>query len=83
MWPFDHPQPGFASKYTMSGLEEDKATLWAALFVPERWALLKKMIAVDPIIAAKVQYLRDFARSKSPEMEGEYWEIVVAEGEGS
>ena len=53
------------------------------MFVSERWKLLKKIIAVDPIIAAKVQYLRDFARSKSPEMDGEYWEIVVAEDDGS
>ncbi|MCH7903426.1 MAG: hypothetical protein IH944_02535 [Armatimonadetes bacterium] len=83
LWPLSHPQPGFASKYTMSAIEEDKATLWAAMFVPERWALLKKIIAVDPIVGAKVRFLREFARSKSPEMEGEYWEIVVAEGDGS
>ena len=83
LWPLNHPQPGFASKYATSGLEEDKAVIWGSMFVRERWTLLKKLVAVDPIISAKVQYLREFARSRSPEMEGEYWEIVVAKEEGS
>lgn len=82
LFALSHPQPGFASKYATSGIEEDKAVIWAAMFVPERWTILKKLMAVDPVIGAKVQYLREVARSKSPEMEGEYWEIVVAKGEG-
>ena len=53
---FDHPLPGFVNRYAMSGLEEDKAEIWAVLFVTENWNTVKPWLADDHILRNKVEY---------------------------
>jgi len=69
----DHPKPGFVNAYAMSGLEEDKAEIWALLFVPQQWRLVSRWKESDGILAAKVRYLEAFARKKDKGMNTRYW----------
>ncbi len=79
VWSFVHPKPGFINLYSTYGLEEDKAEIWAVLFVPDNWRLVQKAVSEDPILRAKVGYLREFARSKSASMNDSYWRQVSGE----
>ncbi len=79
VWSFVHPRPGFLNLYSTYGLEEDKAEVWAVLFVPDNWRIVKPAVLDDPILRAKVNYIREFARSKSPTMDDEYWKSVSGE----
>jgi len=76
-WEFNHPQTGFINVYATSGLEEDKAEVWAILFVPDSWKIVEPMLGSDPVLRAKVAYMREFGRSKSAAMNVEYWSDVV------
>jgi hypothetical protein len=79
VWSFVHPRPGFLNLYSTYGLEEDKAEVWAVLFVPENWSLVKDSVAEDPILRAKVGYMREFGRSKSSAMDEKFWRQVAGE----
>jgi hypothetical protein len=79
VWSFIHPRPGFMNLYSTYGLEEDKAEVWAVLFVPDNWKLVKSAVAEDPILRAKVEYMRDFGRSKSASMDSLFWGSVLGE----
>lgn len=76
---FDHPAPGFVSRYAMTGLEEDKAEVWAAMFVPALWEPLSAWMEEDEILRAKVAFLEAFARTKDETMDAAYWKRVRAE----
>lgn len=76
---FDHPAPGFVDRYAMSGLEEDKAEVWAAMFVPALWAKLNEWMQEDAILRAKVEFLEAFSRTKDASMDAGYWERVRGE----
>ena len=73
---FNHPAPGFVSRYAMTGLEEDKAEVWAAMFVPELWQPLSAWMEEDAILRAKVEFLETFAREQDAQMDAGYWERV-------
>ncbi len=70
------PRPGFVNGYAMSGLEEDKAEVWALLFVPREWRLLAKWRLGDKILANKVLFLERFALAKCKHMNERYWTQV-------
>jgi hypothetical protein len=76
VWEFNHPKTGFINIYATSGLEEDKAEIWAVMFVSENWKMIEPMLASDPVLRAKVSYMREFGRSKSPAMGVEFWSEV-------
>ena len=77
VWEFNHPKTGFINIYATSGLEEDKAEIWAVMFVAENWRMIEPMLASDPVLRAKVSYMREFARSKSPTMSIDFWSEVA------
>ena len=58
-----HPQEGFVSAYAMSGLEEDKASLFACLMVAENRDKVKEWAKEDKVLAKKVEYLEEFVKS--------------------
>jgi hypothetical protein len=76
VWSFVHPKPGFVNLYSTYGLEEDKAEVWAVLFVPENWKIVRTYLEGDPILRAKVSYMREFGRSKSQSMDDKFWRAV-------
>ncbi len=76
VWSFVHPKPGFINLYSTYGLEEDKAEVWAVMFVPDNWRLVRRAVDDDPILRAKVSYLRDFVRSKTSAMDDRFWRQV-------
>lgn len=71
-----HPLPGFINRYATSGLEEDKAEVFAALMVPEEARLLNSWSRADRMLQAKLQYMKAFLRSRVPEMNDSYWQKV-------
>jgi len=73
---FNHPQPGFVNSYAMSGLEEDKAEIWAVLFVTENWNTVKPWLDDDEILRKKVEYTERFAKQVCREMGEGYWEAI-------
>lgn len=68
-----HPQQGFINLYSMSGLEEDKADIFAALMVPQEAALLANWVKTDPILRQKVAYMKAFLAKHVPEIDAEFW----------
>jgi len=70
---FVHPQPGFVNEYSMSGLEEDKAEVFAALLTPGEYEKVMTWIATDPILAAKVDYMKNFLQQLCPEINEDFW----------
>lgn len=55
----DHPKPGFINHYATSGVEEDKAEVFAALRVPaERAKVMRWIDQGDQLLARKVNYIQ-------------------------
>lgn len=69
----NHPLPGFVDLYATSGLEEDKAEIYATFFVPSEWAKVAEWIKTDDILARKVAALKAFLREICPEMDEAFW----------
>ena len=66
---FNHPALGFVNHYAMSGLEEDKAEIFAALMVPEERQQLANWIKQgDYVLKQKRDYMRAFIQSLDPNM---------------
>lgn len=73
---FNHPRAGFVNGYAMSGLEEDKAEVWASMFVPGEWKLVAAWCEEDERLRQKVTFLEQAARRKCRQMDPAYWERV-------
>ncbi|MCC5852514.1 MAG: hypothetical protein JJU30_06745 [Alkalimonas sp.] len=54
---FSHPMQGFVNRYAMSGLEEDKAELWAILWADTSWQQVKPLLLQDKLLRDKLQLL--------------------------
>lgn len=72
----NHPAPGFVSRYAMSGLEEDKAEVWAVMMTSELRRLVEPWRARDAILDMKIKYLEIFARMHDPVMDEDYWRSI-------
>jgi hypothetical protein len=69
----NHPHLGFIDLYAETGLEEDKAEVFATLFIPGEAAQVRQWAQTDPILAAKIDYLEKFIHGVDPEMDGSFW----------
>ncbi len=63
---FKHPQAGFINRYSTSGLEEDKAEIYAALFIPAERKKINAMAAQDIHLAAKIKMMLGILRKIDP-----------------
>lgn len=63
--------PGFLNAYSTSALAEDKAEVFANLMV-EGWHV-ESMAKKDPIIAAKVERVKEIMASISPSIDEAFW----------
>jgi hypothetical protein len=67
--------PGFLTRYATSALEEDKAETFAFLMVqPE---LVATRAATDPVLAAKVQRIREIVAALEPSMNDAFWARIA------
>lgn len=69
-----HPREGFVTAYATSALEEDKAEVYAALFVEEISACLHDWIIEDEILKNKVNYMKDFLLQCCDGMTSDFWD---------
>jgi hypothetical protein len=72
-YPLSHPQTGFINWYSLSGLEEDKAEIFAILFVPEEYLIVEEWLAKDTVLQKKVKYMKQFLASQEPTFDPDYW----------
>jgi len=68
--------PGFLSRYAMSGVEEDKAVLFATLMVDP--AYVETRARADLVIEAKVARLKQSVLDFCPGLENGFWQTVRA-----
>lgn len=68
-----HPQAGFINGYSMSGMIEDRAEIFAALLIPEEAAKLKAWRQQDTYLNQKINYLQSFLAKHAPSMDAAYW----------
>jgi hypothetical protein len=66
--------PGFLNHYGTTGVEEDKAEMFANLIVDLEYVETRAMS--DAIIAAKVKCMKELLVRFCPEMNDEFWERV-------
>jgi hypothetical protein len=59
-YPLTHPLEGFMNLYSTSGLEEDKAEVYAYIFVEEEFEIVKDYLSNDAILRKKVKYMKKF-----------------------
>ena len=69
-------RPGFMNKYSTQGVEEDKAEVFAYLVTQSE--LMEQRVKDDPIIASKVNMMRQLLTSFSPAMNHEFWQKSAA-----
>lgn len=69
-----HSKTGFVTAYATSALEEDKAEVYAALFVEEISACLHDWIKEDEILKNKVNYMKDFLLQCCDGMTSDFWD---------
>lgn len=82
VWEYNHPAPGFINAYSTAALEEDKAEVWATLFVPESWKIVEPWLKEDTILRAKIAFLKAAAKQKSAEMDEAFWQRLTREPVG-
>ena len=63
-----HPHPGFINRYSMSGLEEDKAEIYAALFVSSERKKIMAMAVKDLHLKAKIEMMIGILRQIDPHL---------------
>lgn len=68
-----HPKPGFINRYAMSGLEEDKAEIFAALMVPQETRLIESWSRQDPYLRRKIETMKAFLKARVPEIDAAWW----------
>ncbi|WP_284244815.1 putative zinc-binding metallopeptidase [Thalassotalea insulae] len=70
---FTNPYPGFVNGYAMSGLEEDKAEIWAVLWLDQYWQKTYPMLKHDCILADKVNMLITQLSEFAPSINSNYF----------
>lgn len=70
---FTHPEKGFVNLYSKSAIEEDKAEIYAALFLKEEYKKLIKWAKKDKSLYKKTKYMKSFLRKLDPKFTEKYW----------
>lgn len=67
-------EPGFLNRYATSGVEEDKAELFAHLMVEPK--LVAERAEKDKYVRAKVERMRELVLAFSPKADKDFWAAV-------
>lgn len=70
-WQLDDSLEGFLNKYSMSGVEEDKAEIFCNLMV--RAGVVQERAAKDKVIAKKVERIRKIAKAFCRSLDDRFW----------
>lgn len=73
MFAMTHPAKGFVNLYSASGLEEDKAEIFACLFMNEEYQRIQPWTRSDPILAAKIRYMKNFMLGIDSGIRQDFW----------
>lgn len=73
MYELTHPEKGFINLYSMTGVEEDKAEIYASLFIEAESRKINMWIKEDAILGKKVKYMKDFLFNCCQDMNSAYW----------
>lgn len=68
--------PGFLNHYATTGVEEDKAEIFALLLTDPQ--AIARRAAVDPVVRAKVQRMRALLARFCPAVDDAFWKRVAA-----
>ena len=71
-WTLRSDLPGFVTRYATTGVEEDKAEVFAHLIT--NYDALMAICESDPVIAAKVQQLKTQLEAFAPEIDDRFWQ---------
>ncbi len=63
--------PGFLNKYSTSGVEEDKAEVFATMIVD--YAAVEDRAKMDMVVRNKVEMMKDLVLHISPDMSADFW----------
>lgn len=69
-------EAGFISVYSTYALEEDKAEIFANLMMPKLAEEMYSKTTNDPILAKKVDYMKDFLSKYSEHMDEDFWQNI-------
>ena len=69
----DHPKAGFVSNYARTNSQEDKAETYSRLFSVNDYSKLDGWEKNDPILKAKVDYLKKFIQARVAKMDEQYF----------
>ena len=70
-WPLDSSLKGFLNKYSMSGVEEDKAEIYANLMV--RPGEVRRRARKDSVLAKKITAMKRLLYAFSRSMDRNFW----------
>ncbi len=73
-WQLDDSLAGFLNKYSTSGVEEDKAEVYANLLV--RPSVVYARVAKDRILARKVERMKHLLKKFCPDMNDAFWKSL-------
>lgn len=62
-FPLTHPAPGFINRYSQTGVEEDMAEIFACLMLEDERAKMESFAENDPVLRAKINYMKALVRS--------------------
>jgi hypothetical protein len=66
---------GFLNRYCMTGVEEDKAELFAQMLVGR--PALQRRAARDPVLRAKVERMQELVRAFCPQADQAFWDAAT------
>lgn len=73
----EYPTAGFVTNYAQTNVPEDEAEVYAYLFTSKGYKKLTLWILDDQILKGKVDYLKNFIKTKVPAMDDAYYERYV------
>lgn len=71
-----HPAPGFINRYSLSGLEEDKCEIFAALMLPDEAGRIMRWSQDDPWLRGKILAMKAFLASRVPALDAAFWQGI-------
>lgn len=72
-----HPATGFVNRYAQSAINEDKAEMYATLFITSQYNKTKDWINNgDTVLAKKKNYMQTFLRGIDSKFDDNYWQTT-------
>ena len=70
---FTHPRKGFVNLYSQSAVEEDKAEIYATLFIKEEYDKLIEWVKKDKVLSRKMSYMIKFLKKLNSKFSKRYF----------